>query len=104
MSEFLLCMNKALGLVPGKILYGISITIFVCKAVIFIITLNLWGSKKTLTSIVERYLAQVVTVMVFLLLSSMEQLAVMGRTLEAHCLDTTSFPVLLLIHWIALDL
>lgn len=42
--------------------------------------------------------------MVFLLLSSMEQLAVVGSTVEAHCLDPTSFPVLLLTHWITLDL
>lgn len=42
--------------------------------------------------------------MVFLLLSSMEQLAVVGSTVEARCLDTTSFPVLLLTHWITLDL
>lgn len=62
------------------------------------------GTKENIGSIVELYLAQVITVMVFLLLSNMEQLAVIGRTVEAHCLDTTSFPVLLLTHWIALDL
>ena len=42
--------------------------------------------------------------MVFLLLSSMEQLAVVGSTVEAHCLATTSLPVLLPTHWITLDL